>query len=162
MVRCIIRRLRASRNWVTFLCVNRCACFPVSTNTLLALFPRAGLANSGDARSPATSWQTQMLLFCDKRSPKLSLTFGRVSSDHLELTQCGPLYADMTPEAITAVSLVSRVEFPFSISRSLGFVAAAIAAAELWFFRKRGEIRNKYWPCLSVCVCQIPENKQES
>lgn len=68
MVRCIIRLFRG---WdVTSPCINSSAYFPESANGLLASFPHTGLANCGDARSPpATSWQTEVLLLCDKRSP---------------------------------------------------------------------------------------------
>lgn len=80
----------ASMNRVTFPCINSYAYFPVSANTFLAFFPQAGLANCGDARSPATSWQTQVLLFCGKRSLDylralgtcLLIIWSRLSLDH--------------------------------------------------------------------------------
>lgn len=76
----------------------------------------------------------------------------RLSRDHQAQIR---LFDKTKPETTLGVNLVPQMESPFSVSRTLGFVAAGAATTELCFFKNKGEIMNKYWPFPSVCLCQI-------
>lgn len=102
-----------------------------------------------------------MLLFYGRKNPggltasgRVSMTiWSRLGLDH----QAQISLFDRMKTSHQRSQQGPQIESPFSVSWTLGFAAAGGAAPELLFFRNRGEIVNKHWPCPSVCICQIPK-----